>query len=370
MNQRQTPVCRSISLQIAETHHGQPTGKTVISQPLPTERALISEFVECISAHPHKIEHLGRTDMVALRSVQPSPSSLLFKAVHEAFAGHHPLALRPEVLMYLITSTIAEAVKRNPEGYRHLFTSSGEKKTIEVRHDGLVRGDPTSSWQLVFPMFNTQLATYVPSAIMSHMLPEFSTATPESMAASMVSFMDAASPFYEYRVWTKCGIPEIRLLGTPDDWNQLLNEARQLACIFHNDLKAYFEHLIPVLVTLAEQANGAAQDDLFWTSIYKFQSWSGSDLFNGWITAFLYYIQKEKQLVVKPANLLDWNACGEGYAFKGFELGCVPSHVSSVPFVWNYLGTEIPMIFIGGVLGVDDEDGYLTPVLSYGVLER
>ena len=159
----------------------------------------------------------------------------------------------------------------------------------------------------------------------------------------------------------------------------MLAAARELAKLFGKHLGLYFQHLLPVLETLAEQAAGAPIDDLFWKSIYKFNSRSGGSRFNGWITAFLNYIQTPEfdngfdsskgGLVQKDERLFDWNP-EERISMPGLSIGSVPSHVSAVPFVWNYFETEIPMTFIGGVLGIDVEDGYLTPVLSFGVLEQ
>jgi hypothetical protein len=379
--QNPAAVCRSISLQIENTNRWGRRGQIITPVPAPTTTRPVSEFLGLVCPDA-KIEHFGRAEMVGLgRAVEPS--SLFFQAVHKAFADHHPLALRPEVLMYLITSTIAETVRRHPEEYRHLFTTSDDRQLIEVYHNDLVRGDASSPWHEVFPMFNAGLREKVPAGIMEHMLPGFSTATPETDAASMACFMDATSKFYDYLTHTMCGIPEIRLLGTPEDWQKLKTSAAMLAEVFSKHLGLYFQYLLPVLTTLAAQANGEPQDDQFWSSFYKFQSESGTDVFNGWISAFLNYIQTPKvegtlytqardgQIVQKADDLFDWRDEGGGNRFcmKGLPSGCAPSHVSIVPFKWNYYGDMINMSFAGGVLGVDNEGGYITPALSYAVLE-
>lgn len=382
MNQtnQQSAVCRSISLTLREIEYGRFTGRMVSAKRIPERRASVADFVNLVCPDV-TVEHLGRSEMVKV-GYELVPTSLFFQAVHEAFAEHYPLALRPEVLMYLIASTVAETVKRHPEEYRHLFTTSDAKRLIEVGHDGLVRGDPSSPWHEVFPKFNSALRQMVPTGVMDHMLPGFSTATLETDVASMVAFMDAASKFYDYKTYTMCGIPEIRLLGTPEDWEKLSASAVKLAEIFSKHLGLYFRYLLPVLATLASQANGAPQDDEFWKSIYKFKSDSGTDTFNGWITAFLNYIQTPElkktryteasrgELVQKADGLFDWSDMGTeaAWGMKGLPSGCAPSHVSVVPFIWDYFGTEFPMNFLGGVLGIDNEDGYLTPVLSYAVL--
>src|SRR3989339_1053518 len=376
----QTPVCRSVSVQIQNKDEWTKRQNPFVQvKSVPGDREVpVSRFVEAVL--PGKaIEFLGRETMKGVSSYKNmTPSSLFFQAVHEAFAKHYPLALRPEVLMYLICHEVATAVKLHPEDYRSLFTTTEGKETIEIRHDSLRRGDPMSPWSEALALFDPALRERVPAGIMKQMLPVFSTATPETTAASMIVFMDAASPFYDYRVDTLCGLPEIRLLGTAKDYQKILAAARELAKLFGKHLGLYFQHLLPVLETLAEQAAGAPIDDLFWKSIYKFNSRSGGSRFNGWITAFLNYIQTPEfdngfdsskgGLVQKDERLFDWNP-EERISMPGLSIGSVPSHVSAVPFVWNYFETEIPMTFIGGVLGIDVEDGYLTPVLSFGVLE-
>ncbi len=366
------PVCRSISLEIPNTGYGR--RGPIMAEPLPSGRSSVRDFIKL--ARPGvKIERLGHESMVDISAGgPPSPSSLFFRTVHAAFADHYPLALRPEVLMFLVTHTVAETVKAHPAAYQHLFTRAAEgaeKQEIRVRHDGLVRGQ-TSPWDKVFPLFDTALRKAVPAGIMEHMLPGFSTATAEADIAAMVSFMDAASPYYRYTVETLCGIPEIRLLGTAADWQKLKVAVAQLAEAFDGHLHAYFQHLLPVVNTLASQANGEPQDDDFWKSIYKHHSGSGSETFNGWLSAFVNYVQVNGALVAKNEAAFDWkNIDAENcWRMPGIAVGAVPSHVAAVDFIWDYFGTKIPMEFLGGIIGVEGDGGYLTPQLSYAVVEK
>jgi hypothetical protein len=335
------------------------------------------------------IEHLGRLEMLnlyascvdedldgfsdfdpmALFGATINTSSLFFQVVHACFSKHYPLALRPEVLMQLVLSQIAETVKRNPERYRELFTSSEEKEKIEVRHGELVPGQP-SPWHEAIELFYTALQKEIPSTIMEDVLVPFSTDTVEAQLARLVTFMDAASPFYDFSVMSMCGIPRVRMLGTAEDWQRLATSVANLSRFFGDTLEKYFQHLIPVTDKLAAQAAGEAQDDLFWTSLYKFKSESGGDTCNGWITAFVNYVfDADRNVVQKPEDAYDWNAQHK-YVMPGIVHNSVPSLVSSVPFVWK-LGdvTEINMLFLGGVMGIDNVDGCVTPALSYAVVQ-
>lgn len=323
-----------------------------------------------------RIERVGRQETV-LAVIRPA-GSLFFSALHAAFARHLPFALRPEVCMSLINFTLAETVKRHPEDYRTLFNAKPKwndtrkaaplapKKTlIEVTHNALVRGDPRSPWHEVFPLFNEELRKVVPVGVMDHMLPAFSTATPETDAAQMAMFMDVVSPFYDYRVNTLCGIPAVRLLGAATDWEKLLHAAAALSEVFSKHLKPYFDGLLPVLRALVEQAVGAPPNQAFWKSIYKYENQSGGALFNGWSSCFVHYVDDGQGKLVERRDKRDWGA-----KYGGLASGSVPLMWGSVPFEWNCLGTPIPMAFLGGVMATEDRDGFLTPELSYAVLER
>lgn len=210
----------------------------------------------------------------------------------------------------------------------------------------------------------------VPDGIMDAMMPRYSTETPESRVASLIAFMDAAGSYYQFSLLTMCGIPRIRLLGTVADWQTLLSSARKLAERFDAHLGTYFEHLLPVLETIAAQADpGVPVDNEFWSSIYKRWSMSGGDRVTGWITAFVHYVKKsDDTLVEKPEA--EWRPADAHPFISGGGLphDALSLHVSTVPFQWNHRGTVRPMLFAGGVLGVDDEDGFVTPALSYAVL--
>ncbi len=57
----------------------------------------------------------------------------------------------------------------------------------------------------------------------------------------------------------------------------------------------------------------------------------------------------------------------------GWRTDSFPSHISKVPFIWEYERElprrEIPMIFSAGVYGVEYQNDFLTPKLGFGVFE-
>ncbi|MBI2473669.1 DUF4419 domain-containing protein [Candidatus Uhrbacteria bacterium] len=366
------PVCRELVLQIPEIEDQRPTGRMIQEEAFSKQTTLVQDYIHAL-VPDGIIEHMGRREMLALPL---NTSSLFLQAVHACFANHYPLALRPEVLMQVVLTQIAEVVKRNPEHYRDLFTTSAKQETIRVRHDGLLLGNSNSPWHEAIRMFHPELQKRVPSHIMGDMLAPFTTDTIEAQLARLISFMDAASKYYKYVVETRCGIPRVRMLGTRDDWVTLAQAVNNLSRFFGDKLGKYFQELIPVTQKLASQASGETTDDRFWTSLYKCEGKSGTPQCNGWITALFNYVQnpypRGNALVEKYSDEIygrDYeNQREKSWEFSSIAHNSVPSLISQTPFIWDYHGTEIPMMFMGGVLGIDDVGGCLTPSLSYAVI--
>ena len=60
-------------------------------------------------------------------------------------------------------------------------------------------------------------------------LPAFSTTDPICAAAYTGTLMRALQTFFDYTVRTRCGIPEVTLLGTVEDWVDLRTRFLALA---------------------------------------------------------------------------------------------------------------------------------------------
>jgi hypothetical protein len=298
--------------------------------------------------------------------------SLGIQAIHQAFAAHVPLSLTPDLLWYLIVHEVAEYVRQNPRAHAGVFTDTPQsRQMIVVRDDSLRRGDP-SGWRRSVGLVRDRLRAKVSDYTMGLFLPRFSTTTEEAQTALLIAFMDVVSPFYEFKWVTLCGIPQIRLEGDAADWRSLHLRAGLLAGEF-GGLSGYFAGLLPVLQAIAETASGMAPDEEFWRSIYKHDGNSGGPYVTGWITAFFAYIQTKDGPKFKgqsgPRDPFDWRsqiASGRG----GYLTNQFPSHVSKVPFVWDYYGTQYDMAFAAGITGVDfDDDKFLAPRLGFAVAE-
>lgn len=299
------------------------------------------------------------------KSEAPAPTvSLLIQGIHNAFDTHTPLCLKPEVFWYAIVHEVAICVKQNSKKYAKYFTDSEGKKELHVRDDSLAYGGQ-NDWARAVGLFKKPLIENISSEMTGLLLPQFSTMTPEIETAILVTFMDVVSDYYKYHVHSMCGIPEIRLEGSKEDWQLLYSSVKELSSHFP-DLAGYFTDLQRVLRSILESIDRSYVDQAFWSSIYKVDHNSGGPYINGWITAFTAYLPKgEKGFEMKAE--FDWystHGCGS------HRTNDFPTHISKVPFTWHYLDQKIKMALIAGVMGVEHLDGqYLAPSLGFGVVE-
>jgi len=299
------------------------------------------------------------------REYPSNHTSQLVQVAHNAFSAHAPLSLSPEVIWYAIVHEIAIYIKNNSEYYSEYFTATpSERKKIEVRDDSLVYGGE-NDWGRAIGLFRKPIAELVPTPTVELLLPKFSTSTPESEIAILVSFMDVISKYYSFEMHTLCGIPRIRLEGTPEDWRLIEQHARTCSEIFPG-LVPYFQDLVPVLREFAgAAASSGSTEHGFWTSLYKYKDNSGGPRVSGWITALFAHVPTPAGFMMKRE--FDWEGLHDG--FGGYGVGDFPMHVSTVDFNWDYYGKNIPMGFAAGILGVDHDDGFLAPRLGFAVYE-
>ena len=348
------------------------------------EVAPTSAFLHAILGAKPNLEAVSHESFVHTAASEGISTNMLLSTADLCFQAHLPFGLRPEVLWQTILGQVAIEVKQNPEEYRHLFTSSPDKETLKVRHDGLRMSNPWG-WDQAIGMFREPLAEKVPSDILDLALPDDMTTVGDTETLGcLVTFMDAASPFYDYHVSTMCGIPKVALFGTVEDWKNRQGRVSRLAEKFPN-LSTYFQTLDPILAKLTDAAEGAEVEkstmrghawrgpqfqggDRFWNSIYKRDSSSGGDTISGWLTAFFAFIRtySNGDTLVRRDHF-NWREGG----FEGINPSHFPGSASVVDFIWDYFNTEYEMKFIGGTTAavrIQTGDGeFVTPRLGWAV---
>jgi Domain of unknown function (DUF4419) len=291
----------------------------------------------------------------------------LLEAVHAAFAEHYPLVLSPDDVWLCLAQGFAKHVEANAEALRSRFVRHAGQINLEIARDEFVKGSPDNDWQGCFAEWSNQIAAHIGKQ-RDLVVAAFSTTGPIERAASELVLMSAMKSYFSFSLLTRCGIPSVTLLGTVEDWRAIRRRAEVLAEL---DLSAWVAVLLPVLDQLVAAASGSA-DRRFWQSIYKQRGDSGGPYVTGWINVLFPYLDgaSRKEPIVRNDYALAWSLDRDGDE-EGPTLSSFPRGLSTVPFLWKYLGTQIPMTLAGGFVGSsqDPETLAVRPAIGWAVQE-
>lgn len=177
---------------------------------------------------------------------------------------------------------------------RNLFVDFSGKRTLIVKADKELE-DPTLSWEEIFSQFNAQISSYTRGNLVETLTCNFSTTTPLEKVASEITIMEAMKPYFEFVVmYIVCGIPEITLEGTPEDWEKVLNKARRLK---EYKLEWWISELEPLLEEFVKASKGEVDKD-FWRNMFKYHSqkkYGAPNIIDGWIVKFFPYDKDGKR---------------------------------------------------------------------------
>lgn len=275
----------------------------------------------------------------------------------KAYANHHSLTLKPCDLMYVISNGLAIHIKKNSDKLKEYFSDQVERYKIVVRRDGFVKGSLNNDWFGVFDEFASSVEkTVLDTELISLMKREFASTTSKSMAARNISIMNAMQPYCSYELQTMCGIPQITLRGSQEEWDHVRKFANYLR---KYDLDWWIDELDKVLVQFVAVTGDIQDDEIdleFWNNMVKKEGGSGGPYYSGWISSFFPYMEG-----------------GSGaYRQNDFELhftsSSIPSGISSVDVLWKYLGTDIPMkVHTGMMCCTVNKKGSLRPKMLFCV---
>ncbi|HCQ31672.1 TPA: hypothetical protein DIU27_04820 [Candidatus Collierbacteria bacterium] len=306
-----------------------------------------------------RIRFSTNTGMIKARFGFGMPASPLIQASFWAFSQHLPLRLEPGHFWTTIIQEVATMVKLDPERFAALFNGDpNNKKKVIVRCDELFGDD--SAWPLAIGRFRSALAVETDTELVEGFFPHFTTDDETHELAYLVSVMDAASPYFDFEVHTLCGIPEIHLDGTHADWLSLYERIEWLEKNFGQNV--YFDRIKARVRQIADQVGRNTPDIAMWRSFFKYRQRSGGALANGWLTDFYAYVYGKNGPQFKA------EVAGDG-RYDGYSLNEFPSGMSVVPFIWQVMDSRYPMRFFAGLTGMEMQNGVLTPLIGYGVIE-
>jgi hypothetical protein len=306
------------------------------------------------------------------RLVATTELNALAQAANDAFYGHYPLVLSPDAVWFCIAQGFASHVNLHAEQLRARFVRHEGKAKLRFERPDFFLGQP-NPWPEAFSDFSDGIAAHV-GKLRDLVVAGFSTTGPVERAATEVLLMDTFQAYFEYEMICGCGIPQVTLLGTPDDWRNLRRRAGMLS---EFELTWWTDALLPVLDQIVETAEGRL-DQSFWRSFFRYQSGSGPAELTGWILTLFPYLEGERTPEQNP-HLAGWERAlraaesRTSWSFdpEGPSLDVLPGSIASAPvkFIDARDGSEHPLRFVGGMFGVtQDQAGALAPEFGWGIV--
>jgi hypothetical protein len=295
---------------------------------------------------------IGANELVSGPLVHP-----LALAVDIAFSQHRPLILTPDAVWLCLAQSLATHVDLHAEELRPRLVRHQGQLELEQRRDDFIPGDPNNDWPGAIDGLTAMIREHIGGRA-DLFIGDFSTTGPLERTASQVALMGAMRQYFHYTVSTLCGIPEITLAGTAEDWASI----RRRAAVFGEfDLGWWVAVLDPVLAKIEETARGTI-DREFWRRLYKAEHESGGDRSYGWLNTLFAYVGDPPKRNAFPAI--------DAGAFQGHKLSDYPAGRTRVPFIWRILEERIPMELVSGLWGATQDDHGVLGVTAGWVVSR
>jgi hypothetical protein len=310
---------------------------------------------------PKKIHGMGANhENFIVYDVAPN---FLTTALH-SYAEHFPLIISPDDIWLTIAQGFSNHINVNAEALRKHFVAHEGQVNIEIIRDNFIMDNPDNDWLGTFPEFSDKIAEYIGKK-RDLIVGQFSTTGPMERAAGEITLMDSMKNYFSYSVMTRCGIPNITLLGETKDWEDIVTRAENLR---EFDLGWWIDCLSPMLKEFVSASKGNINTN-FWQNFVKEHGGSGGPYVSGHAIKLYPYLWTKKTL--QRSDYLNQEPGNKNLRMNYLTSSMLPKGTSSVPFTWKYYGTSFPMNFMAGFMGLnqDIETKAIRTTIGWAVVE-
>ena len=185
-------------------------------------------------------------------------------ALVKAYADHRPFVLSPDAVWQLISFNFSEYVNSHSEEMRSLLVTHEGVKDLIIMTEEDILGDKNADWSDIFEKFSTAIAKNTKGDIAQLMTSDFTTTGPTERIASQITLMESLKSYFHYVAGRiACGIPNITLKGTPDDWRKVAEKVQGLE---KYNMGWWTKELKPIMAEFVKTAEGHP-DKKFWKDI-------------------------------------------------------------------------------------------------------
>lgn len=285
------------------------------------------------------------------------------QGMYEAYSQHRPFVLSPDMINLLICQAFSKHVNVNSEALRDKFTKSPDKIALTVVSEADLLRDSVD-WSVLFDGFAEQIANHAGKKLVDAMTNNFSTTQQAERIASQITLMDATKSYFDfYVIYAVCGIPEVTLLGTTEDWKKVYD---RLSVYDQYGLKWWTRELRPILKKIIATTRGK-KNVAFWRNMFKVHKtkrYGDMGAADGWILKFFPYDIDGNRLSMQRLKIMDINQ--------------MPHEMARVDVIYQTMGDsgalvkEIPLEAWAGFVGMEQNKDNFTvkPIISWMVRKK
>ncbi|KIK51625.1 hypothetical protein GYMLUDRAFT_265756, partial [Collybiopsis luxurians FD-317 M1] len=234
------------------------------------------------------------------RPTIPAPNGFV-DAVTRAYNEHHAISIRPDDVWIAILTQFNFYVNANADRLRSHFVEHEGQKELRVEATGTRY---TVDFGHLARLMTEELRENVKdSTFCDWVLPTFSTTTLNDTIVSSVVMMATMKKYFAYEFYLRCGIPQVTLEGTKEDWEEIVKRIAKLK-EFGEEPAAWHKLLFPVLSRFVRAFDDPHSEEnlKFWQHIAHYARGSGPTWLSGWITAFCVFNEDGKWIGNPPGT--------------------------------------------------------------------
>lgn len=287
-----------------------------------------------------------------------------------AYLNHFPIVISPNIFWLMILQGFSRhmEINDNSKRLRYKFVDFEGKKDIEIETGLNLFMASDEQWNLIIKkLLNETLKNInIDKTILETLNKNFSTSTKEAEVANNVTILSSFKKYFVYTIGGTCGIPEISIEGTIEDWKLLKEKIIEIGNL-DEEIVFWTDELKDIVQKIIETLETKKPDINFYKNIVENTDKSTEckpDIINGWIIKFIPYDINNKKCDFKSSN------------FDGLSIDQIPSQIFNLPFRLIHLTNRgntkrYDAEIYSGFFGVRQDENTLSirPVIGYIIVE-
>ncbi|EFA84905.1 hypothetical protein PPL_01898 [Heterostelium album PN500] len=213
----------------------------------------------------------------------------------DAYSRHHGLVIRPDDIWIAIVTQFSFYINAFSEELRNKIVDFEGKRNLDVSVNASLLDAPYD--EMTLKMTELIAKNIKDPSLREWALPAFTTTTYTDRVVGAVCLMATMKNYFNYSFSLLCGLPSVTLLGSEEDWKQLIDKVQRLNEFDLAETKymsKWTAMLNPVLDKFLESVRGKP-DTNWWNQIANhIGGGSGPRYLSGWITVFNVFSPKGK----------------------------------------------------------------------------